>query len=219
MKALIIGGSSGLGLELAKQLQSKYQVFITGRKDPQVKDLSFINFDIKADHSLGDSIDSILHTVGEIELFVYAAGFFQDGNISEIPTKDILLMNKVGLLAPAIFLNRVLKIQDQLQGFIAITSTSQSTPRLKEPMYTAVKAGLGMLANSVSLDERVKKTLVAGPAGMKTPFWLNTYKDTSTMMDPSWVAQQILEQFAGDYKYKYTRILREPPRVEIVEQR
>ena len=39
---LIIGGTSGLGLELAKQYCALgHKVFITGRKDPKIPDLQF----------------------------------------------------------------------------------------------------------------------------------------------------------------------------------
>lgn len=113
----------------------------------------------------------------------------------------------------------VLNHQKYLPGLIAVTSTSQWTPRLREPVYTAVKAGLGMFANSVSLDPAIGKTLVAAPAGMKTPFWKGTDKDTSDMLDPAWVADQILNLYNDDFKYKYARIMRGPSRVEIMEKR
>src|SRR3989344_3159537 len=112
-------------------------------------------------------------------------------------------MLHVGLTAPVTILNRILKNQKSLPGFIAITSTSQWTPRLLEPVYTAVKAGLGMFANSLSLDERVGKTMVAAPAGMKTNFWATTDKDISDMLDPEWVADQMLIQWSDSFKYKY----------------
>ncbi len=218
MKALIVGGSSGLGLELAKQLKNTHEVVITGRKDPGVAGLNFILLEIKQEN-LNRDIEQMVKQIGEIDLLVYAAGFYQEGTISELSENDILQMNAVGLLAPAFFLHQVLKIQGSLNGFISITSTSQWTPRLKEPMYNAVKGGLGMLTNSVALDPRVHKTLLAGPAGMKTNFWAKTEMDMSGYMDPIWVAEQIINLWGGNYKYKYARILRQPPRVEVIEER
>src|SRR3989338_6779319 len=128
-------------------------------------------------------------------------------------------MEDIGLLAPALIVQRIIKKQGSLAGFIAITSTSQWTPRLLEPMYTAVKAGLAMLANSLSLDPRIGKVLVAGPAGMATRFWENNPRDMSKMLDPKWVAEQIIQLYADDFEYKFSRIMRDPPRVEIVETR
>lgn len=222
--ALICGGSSGLGLELALLLKSEksYEVYITGRKEPENRPFNFIYLDIDAQtDQLPQKIDEVLSGLpGQIDLFVCAMGFYQEGSLKQLSDEDIRKMMNVGLTAPTLMLNKILNRQEKLPGFIAITSTSQWTPRTYEPVYTAVKAGLGMLANSLSLDPQVGKVLVAAPAGMKTNFWAGTDKDTRTMMDPKWVAEQVCQlYFSDEFKYKYARILREPPRVEIVETR
>lgn len=217
-KALIVGGSSGLGLELARLLTTDYEVIVTGRRDPAVTSLQFRQLEL-GDVSLSTKLDALITELPEIGLVVYAAGFFQEGTISDLGDADIEKMDRVGLLAPAMLLQRILSKQGKLPGFIAITSTSQWTPRLLEPMYTAVKAGLGMLANSISLDERVGKVLVLGPAGMRTRFWEEDGRDTSDMLDPEWVAAETKKLWGEDFKYKFARALRNPARVEIVETR
>ncbi|MBM3208911.1 SDR family oxidoreductase [Candidatus Shapirobacteria bacterium] len=220
---LIFGGSSGLGLELGKLLATRDNtVYVTGRREPKDQPLRFVYLDVdQYTDQLSEKIDKALSNIqGSLDLLVLAAGFYQEGTISQLSDADIRKMINVGLTAPIVILNKVLNRQERLPGVIAITSTSQWTPRTYEPVYTAVKAGLGMLANSVSLDPQVGKVLVAGPAGMKTNFWLNTEKDTTTMLDPRWVAERIIELYSdGAFKYKYARILREPPRVEMVEER
>jgi len=217
--ALIVGGSSGLGLELAVMLSATHNVIVTGRRDPKSEKVDFRLLDLSAGNRLADGLDGFVAKLPRIDLLVYAAGFYQEGNISDLSDGDIAAMADVGLLAPAMLLQRLLKKQNGLPGFIAITSTSQWTPRLLEPIYTAVKAGLGMLANSVSLDERIGKVLVAGPAGMNTRFWENSPRDMGAMLDPKWVAEQILDQYSSNFKYKFARILRGPARVEVVETR
>lgn len=216
--ALVVGGSSGLGFELACLLGQR-NVFTTGRRDPRKEGHSFSFLDLNSRNYLEDDLTRLVARIPEIDLLVYAAGFYQEGRISDLSDTNISDMAIVGLLAPAMLLRRILKKQNSLSGFIAITSTSQWTPRLGEPMYTAVKAGLGMLANSVSLDERVKKVLIAGPAGMRTSFWRHNPRDMQTMLDPKWVAEEILAIYAQDFSYQFIRILREPPRVEVVEMR
>lgn len=216
--ALIVGGTSGLGLELARLFSKYHDILITGRSDPKIDTLRFHTLELGTD-SFKQNIDTLMEELPEIDLLLYAAGFFQEGRIDDLSDTDIEQMGRVGLLAPSLLLNRILRKQKKLPGFIAITSTSQWTPRLLEPIYTAVKGGLGMLANSLSLDERVGKVLVAGPAGMSTRFWENIPRDMSAMLDPKWVAEEIVKLWQTDYKYKYARILREPRRVEIVETR
>lgn len=216
--ALVIGGSSGLGLELGKLLSKSHTVFASGRRDPKQSDLNFVSLEL-GPNSLPENLDKFIAGLPNIDLLAYAAGFYQEGKIDDLTDDDIRRMESVGLLAPALLVHRIIKKQGGLAGFIAITSTSQWTPRLLEPIYTAVKAGLAMLANSLSLDPRIGKVLVAGPAGMATRFWENSPRDMSQMLDPKWVAEQILKLYDDNFEYKFARIMREPPRVEIVETR
>jgi NAD(P)-dependent dehydrogenase (short-subunit alcohol dehydrogenase family) len=222
MNCLIIGGTSGLGLSLAKKLSASYDVHITGRRDPSEESLVFHTLDLSSTTTSLATANDLLQELPRIDLLVYAAGFFQDGTVTDLTIDQIDTMLSVGL-TNAIYLTRqLLEKQGELPEFIAITSTSQWTPRLNEPVYTAVKAGLGAYANSLSLDPRVKKTLVAGPAGMATNFWNDTDKkahDVSQMLDPDWVADRIIELANDTYSYKFARILRGPARVEVQEVR
>lgn len=213
---LVIGGTSGLGLEIASRMDGN--ILVTGRSDFHHEKLRFLRCDL--DSNLPESLDALVSQVDTVEILIYAAGFWNEGEITEVSDNDILKQVNVGLVAPAMLLQRLLKKQGGLPGFIAITSTSQWTPRRLEPLYTATKAGLAMLANSVSLGDQVGKTLVAAPAGMATPFWRNyPKKDVSTMLNPVWVAEEILKLYSETFKYQFVRIMRQPPRVEIVETR
>lgn len=214
MNALIIGGSSGLGLELGLLLAKRFNVFITGRKNPREKSLCFIPLEIKKSRLLSSDLDRVLAQVGAVDLLIYAAGFHQDGAISDLEDDDITAMLNIKLTAPAMILQRILRRQKKLSGFIAVISTSQLTPRLREPVYAAVNAGLGMLARSVSLDKRVVKTLVVAPAGMKTNFWKGKARK-GILLEPRWVAEQILDLYKGKFTYKQVLILREPPRAKV----
>ncbi|MEK7567328.1 MAG: SDR family oxidoreductase [Patescibacteria group bacterium] len=221
-KILIVGGTSGLGLALARFFAKESDtVFITGRNDPQEKNVRFFNFYIgpNADE-LSVDLDSLIGKVGPIDLLIYAAGFEEKGTIDELGDSSIQKMTNVGFLAPAMMMQRILRKQGVLNGFIAVTSTSQWIPRLREPVYTGIKAGTAMLASSLSLDERIGKVLVVGPSGMNTEFWRsNPRDDLSSLLDPKWVAEQIMSLYRSNFQYKLVRILRGPPRIEELETR
>ena len=221
MHTLIVGGTSGLGLELAKHFSDKGQVTVVGRHDPEESTLTFRHLDLTIPKF---SVDSgvLIDELSKIDTFIYAAGFYQEGRIDELALADIERMERIGLFAPAWMLNRILTTQNELSGFIAITSTSQFKPRLLEPMYAATKAGLAMLAKCVAEDERVGRTLVAAPAGMDTSFWDKTDKDTRDWLDPTWVAEEIATAFADrledQFRFKEIHFNRGSREVEIFEQ-
>lgn len=222
MNCLIVGGSSGLGLSLACSLKDQYTVYVTGRRDFNESNINYVQLDMSSSQDLSQRIHQVVKQLPEIDLFIYAAGFFQDGTVTDLSIKQIDEMMNVGLNGAIFFVRDILLKQQKLPEFVAVTSTSQWTPRLYEPVYTAAKAGVGAFANSMSLDERVQKTLVAGPAGMATNFWSGTDKskhDTSKMLDPDWVAETINDTRKEKYTYKFIRILREPARTEVAETR
>lgn len=222
-KALIIGGSSGLGLSIAGKLEKVgYEVTVTGRTN-RLEELSFLSFyslDLTTDaESFSSHVNRLVAAMGRLDILVYAAGFYQHKTTAELSDDDIKSMIQIGLQAPIQILRTILKSQEILPIFLPITSTSEWTPREYEPVYTAVKSGLAMYAKSVHLDSAVEKVLVAGPAGMKTLFWDGTDEDTSTMLDPDWVAEQIVTSLEKTFSYRHIKILREPPRVVVDENK
>jgi short-subunit dehydrogenase len=163
-------------------------------------------------------INGTLAKIEKINTLIYAAGYYQEGQIDKLNDDQILEMIKVGLTAPALLIQRLKNNPGKPLKIMLITSSSQYTPRELEPMYTAVKSGLAMLGASLSLDPSIGKVLVIAPSGMQTPFW-DDNKDTSEYLNPKWVAEQIVELSSGPFKYRYAKILRSPQRVEIVETR
>lgn len=217
---LIVGGTSGLGLELAKIYSSLgHTVFIVGRKNPNIANVKFINFSIT--DNLNETIyqiDNLLSQIEKINTVIYTTGFYQEGRIDTLSDSQISEMVNVGLLAPALIIQRLKNNPGKPLKVILITSSSQYTPRELEPIYASVKAGLGMLGASLSLDLGIGKVLVVAPSGIKTPFW-DKNKDITEFLDPKWVAEQIVELSSGSFKYRYAKILRNPTKVEIIETR
>jgi NAD(P)-dependent dehydrogenase (short-subunit alcohol dehydrogenase family) len=217
---LIVGGTSGLGLELAKIYSSLgHTVFIAGRKNPNVPDVQYFNFSITSnlDETI-HQIDNLLSQIEKINTVIYTAGFYQSGHIDELNDNQIAEMANVGLLVPALIVQRLKNNPAKPLKVMLITSSSQYTPREMEPMYTATKAGLGMLGASLSYDNGIGKVLVVAPSGIQTPFWKKG-EDTSEYLDPKWVAEQVVELSSGPFKYRYAKILRNPSKVEIIETR
>lgn len=216
---LIVGGSSGVGFELARHYAEEgHRVCVTGRTDPKLSGAQFHRLAITASTgTLPEDIDRLISAFQDIHTLVYAAGFLQRGFIDELTDEALLTMNNVGLLAPMMLAARLKPLAPTPLKLMLITSSSGYTPRSQEPAYSATKAGLTMLGASLARDPGIGKVLVAAPSGIRTAFWKGTNEDTSTMLDPSWTAGQIISLSGGPFKFKYAKILRDPARVEVVE--
>lgn len=216
---LIVGGSSGVGFELAKHyIAEGHTVCITGRKNPDLENAQFEYFSITEQSvDLPQCLDNVVTAFPNVNTLIYAAGFLQRGHIEDLSDGDLLTMTNVGLLAPMLLIARLKRHASSPLKIMLITSSSQYTPRPLEPAYCATKAGLAMLAAVLVRDQGVGKVLVAAPSGIDTPFWSDTDEATETMLDPRWVADQIVALSSGPFKFKEARLLRNPARVEVVE--
>lgn len=215
---LIVGGTSGLGLALAtRYAELGHRVTVAGRTNPNHPALIFVPFDVGSDTSaLRATIDALVNALPCVNTLIYAAGYYQDGRINELSEDDIIAQTHLSITAPAMLIHKLKTNPGAPIKVMLITSSSQYTPREREPMYAATKAGLGMLGACLALDQELGKVLVIAPSGMRTPFW-NSTKDVSEYLDPDWVAQQIIDVSGGPFKYKFVKILRSPARVEVVE--
>lgn len=214
---LIVGGTSGVGLALAKHyVGDGHTVCITGRQNPNLKGAQFIPFNI-TDHNkqLVQSIEQILSQFQSVNTLIYAAGFRQHHYIDELSDSAIQQMLNTGLTAPALLIKRLKNNLTSPLKVMLITSHAQHTANEYEPIYGAVKAGLGMFGASLVKDKAIGKVLVAAPSPMNTAFWRDSDEDTSKMLDPEWVCDKIVELSSGSFKYKSARILNDPARVEI----
>jgi NAD(P)-dependent dehydrogenase (short-subunit alcohol dehydrogenase family) len=218
-RILIIGGTSGVGLDLARHYSTNgHTVCVTGRKNPSIEGIQFQKLAIidDADQLVSD-VNRIVDGFKGVNTFVYSAGFLQRGHIDALSDSDLQEMVNVGLLAPMTLVQRLKNNLDTPLKIMLITSSSQYTPRELEPAYCAVKSGLSMLGASLARDRGIGKVLVVAPSGINSKFWSGTNEDTSSMLDSKWVAEQIVELSSGSFKYKYAQILRNPATVKVQE--
>jgi short-subunit dehydrogenase len=219
MQTLIVGGSSGLGLALAKEFTDRGdRVIVSGRHAPDVDFVEFRELDLSK--TPAKLIKGYVQDLPNIDRLVYSAGFYQDGRVTDLSDQQIEEMVNVAGLGLVYFMRDILQKQGELKELITITSTSQWTPRQKEPIYNFAKAGLGHFSNAMAEDGRVGKVLVVGPSGMRTGFWDGVKHDEmDKFLDKEWVAQQVLKELNGDYRFKTVKLLRQPARAEEVEKR
>jgi len=220
MHTLIIGGSRGIGWELARiYANNGDNVTVTGRKQPDETEdqVTFKELNLSGPNYI-EEINTFVANLEHTDRLIYAPGYYQEGTITDLSESDIVDMVQVCGTGFIFAARAILNAQSQLSECIVITSSSQWTPRKLEPIYNFAKAGIAHFAHALSLDGRVDKLLVAGPTGTKTAFHAGRDVDMSTYHEPEWVAQQIYEQFQGSYRYKFIKILRDPAKTVIAEE-
>lgn len=220
MNTLIVGGSSGLGLALAKEFADQGDtVIVTGRTKPAIDFAEFKKLDLSQKNIAG-VIDKFVDSLPQIDRLVYSAGFYQEGRVTDLSAEQIETMVQVAGTGLVYFMRAILNKQGKLSELITITSTSQWTPRKFESIYNFAKAAIGHFSNAMAEDGRVNKVLVVGPSGMRTKFWDGVKRDDlDKMLDKEWVAQEIMKARDDSYNYKFIQILRQPARVEEAEKR
>lgn len=218
MNSLIIGGSSGLGLALAKECaDAGDKVFVTGRTDPKVGFAEFKKLDLSADPA--NAVNELVVELPAIDRLIYAAGFWRQSPIADLTDEDIEQKLNLGAKGIIFIVRDLLKKQKRLKELIVITSMSQWRPSKQEPVYNFVKAGQANMLAGLSQDGVCEKILVVAPADMREGSEGSALDEKDSFLNKAWVAQQVIKQMGSDFNFKSIKILRQPARVEVADQR
>ena len=196
---VIMGASSGLGRALAKLLfQKGAKLFLLSRTIDKA-DLSFESVKIQCDVTNKNSIKDAFKKIDKIDYLIYCVGKGLMKDLRDVSEEEIEeVLNTC--LKGAIFVNQEAykKMAKAKSGHIInIISTSGRKARAMETVYCAAKWGLRGFNDSLSLAAEENGIKVTGvyPGGMKSEnFWkIVPGKDISAYMEPSFVAQKIIE--------------------------
>lgn len=213
MRAIITGGSSGLGYEIAKQLRlADHDVIIIGTKKEKLEKareqletipahakVGSFAFDISDEYSVAEffKVISDRHEVVDYLFNVAGRGCFGSmENITDKSIMDILKPNLIGLmLMTAHAVSHFKAFPAPKQRVVSVLSTAALKGKKNEAVYNASKWGARGFLESVR--DEVSNTHIevinTFPGGMITPFWDNSTSGyaVETFMKPQDVAKQI----------------------------
>ena len=175
-RALVTGGSSGIGLEIARILVAHgTRVVITGRRHDQVQ---------QAARALGPSdtvkgegrritLDNALDFLGGLDILVNNAGGMRGGRLEAIEEDEVRKMIEVNLAAP-ILLTRLALPSLRASGEAMIVNVSSAIAQVGMPFYAtyaAAKAGIAQFGESLrrELDGEGIQVLTVYPTATDTP--------------------------------------------------
>ncbi len=202
---LILGGTSGLGKELAAlHEEAGWYTIKTGRIEKSYsydKKGATIHYDLSREgykDLLGDP--TVRNT--NFDRFIWVAGMWLQGPFASYSSTEVQKVVEVNFTAP---LGIALKLWEVMadnadpenqKSFSVISSSSGITPRAEESVYAATKHAQVGFTRSLGLEnqnDNLKVSLFL-PGGMKTRLYRNHPEvDTSQFNDPAKVAAKMFE--------------------------
>ncbi len=208
--AVITGGGTGLGKELAKQLSAKgYDILLVGRREQPLKETvqSILASGGQASYVIMDvrSLTEIEQTLSawdsqDIELLVHNAGVGYFGPLESSSDEEMVATFETNVFGPIRLTKAMIEaVTHRAFTVINVISTAGLRGKKNESLYAASKFALRGFGESLQkeYEESQIRIVNAFMGGMNTPFWDNSdhVEDASRFRSPAEVAEMIVSQY------------------------
>jgi NAD(P)-dependent dehydrogenase (short-subunit alcohol dehydrogenase family) len=159
--ALITGGSSGIGVAIARMLRDEgYSLMLAARKLDRLEtaaaelDAASFAVDVRDEESCGRLVATHLERHGGLDVLVNCAGVGIAGRLGDMPTKQVDLQQSVNLRGAFLVTREALPALREARGYVvnlASIAGTLATPGLGA--YGAAKAALIALTRSLDREE------------------------------------------------------------------
>ena len=219
-RILVLGGTSGLGEELARAAAcADYSVTVAGLLPTNCQ---LVKQGYAEPLELNLTVDQIVlpEDLGPFDAVIWAAGAQYKKRFENHSRQEVRDMCRLLLEGPCMVLTEIIKRQKAATRpfhLVVIGSTGVWRIRGEEALYGALKAAQAHLTRNLSacLPDELPgtKLLLANPGAMRTPFWAHdTETDTSVFMDPCIVANLIWDEMQRQTTpFREIQIIRQPP--------
>jgi NAD(P)-dependent dehydrogenase (short-subunit alcohol dehydrogenase family) len=180
--ALITGGSSGIGYAcVSKFLENGYKVIATGRNQGKLDQLT-IDLDTKfpeqlkvvqCDSSNEQQVKELFQEIPKLDVLINNAGIYWQNSFCESNLEQLQEMFSTNVFGVFLITKEALKIMTQQEGISSIINISSSLgnkPAPQTSFYSASKAALQSLTQSIAMEyaPKVRANAIL-PGVIKTP--------------------------------------------------
>ena len=165
-KALITGGSSGLGYELVKKLNSEYNFTNISRTKCDIAKKNII-----LDLSNSKKLDKLLEEMDYVyDLVILNAGVLHWKKLGNFSNKEIADDFNVNIISQIKILNTLIKKLEKKQATIILVGSVASFYPIHEngSVYISTKSGVRSLIDSLIKDHPSIRTIGVHPRGFKS---------------------------------------------------
>ena len=199
--ALVTGGSSGIGLAIARVLRDEgYALTLAARKPERLEaaaaelDARAVPVDVRDETECARLVASHLEAHGGLDVLVNSAGVGIAGRIGDTSTKHFDLQQSVNLRSAFVVTREALPALRASRGYVVnLASIAGTIPTPGLATYGAAKAALIALTRSLVREERetgVRATAIC-PAFVDTPMTTWTGIDGAEMIQPEDCAELV----------------------------
>lgn len=154
-RALVIGGTSGLGLTIALELKKQgYNIIIAGRHKPEDDLVKLSNQDLFIECDLNNEDLSFINNIEDIDVLIYSAGFGRVAPFSEISESEIKSSFNVNTVSA---IRVIKKYYDKIASeknfdCAVITSIAGDIVSPLFALYSATKSSLSRFIENINIE-------------------------------------------------------------------
>lgn len=163
--ALVLGGSAGIGLGIARALFAKgWRVYAMARSRRELAQtderIRYLEGDLTEVASVQAVLEAIRHEAGRLDALVCAAGYAPAGPFESMTDEVLDQTFEVNVLGPARAIREALASLRETRGAVLlIGSTLADHPRPGTALYSATKGALDSLTKALAVE--------LGPSGVR----------------------------------------------------
>jgi NAD(P)-dependent dehydrogenase (short-subunit alcohol dehydrogenase family) len=177
--ALVTGGSSGIGLAIARALRDEgFELTLAARTREKVEaaakelDALAVTANVAGEDDCRRAVEEHRARYGRLDVLVNSAGMGVDGSVDDMPTKHIDLQLDVNLRGLMLVTAAALPLLREAGGLVVnIASMAGTIPSPRLPVYGATKAAVIQFTqtlNSAEEQHGVRATAIS-PGFVDTP--------------------------------------------------